>query len=224
MELWVEMQKNEKIKLLYGTGNPAKLDVMRRRMRDLNIEILGLKDFKEKAPDVPEDGNTPLENARQKALAYYDFYGMPVFSCDSGLYLEAVPRELQPGVHVRNVGGKYLTDEEMLAYYAGLAKRYGDLRARYRNAICLVMDRAHVYEAMDDTLASEEFLITAVPCAEVRHKGFPLDSLSVSVRTGKYFYEMDEEQTDELAVWNGFSQFFRRHLPFGRADREQERT
>ena len=174
MELWAEMQKNEKIKLLYGTGNPAKLDVMRRRMRDLNIEILGLKDFKEKAPDVPEDGNTPLENARQKALAYYDFYGMPVFSCDSGLYLKAVPRELQPGVHVRNVGGKYLTDEEMLAYYAGLAKRYGDLRARYRNAICLVMDRAHVYEAMDDTLASEEFLITAVPCAEVRHKGFPL--------------------------------------------------
>ena len=58
MELWVEMQKNEKIKLLYGTGNPAKLDVMRRRMRDLNIEILGLKDFKEKAPDVPEDGNS----------------------------------------------------------------------------------------------------------------------------------------------------------------------
>ena len=52
MELWAEMQKNEKIKLLYGTGNPAKLDVMRRRMRDLNIEILGLKDFKEKLKEV----------------------------------------------------------------------------------------------------------------------------------------------------------------------------
>ena len=205
----MEVRKTDKKKLLYGTGNAAKLDAMRRSLSKLEIEIMGLKDMEEKPPAVPEDGNTPLENARQKALAYYEFYKIPVFSCDSGLYFEGLPQELQPGVHVRTVGGKYLTDEEMLAYYSGLAKKYGDLRARYWNAICLVTEKGLICESMGENLASEVFLLTSVPCARVRQKGFPLDSLSVSIQTGKYFYEMGQEQTDRLAIRDGFLDFFR---------------
>ena len=197
-------------KLLYGTGNPAKLESMRRRLGGLQVEILGLEDMEREAPDVPEDGCTPLENARKKALAYHQFYGIPVFSCDSGLYFEGLPEELQPGVHVRTVNGRYLTDEEMLAPYAGLAKKYGNLKARYRNAICLVLDEEHIYESMDESLASEYFLITDTPYSGIRHKGFPLDSLSVDITTGKYFYEMSDERTDQLAVEDGFLEFFRK--------------
>lgn len=199
----------EKMKILYGTGNAAKLDSMRRRLAGLNLEILGLKDMAQEAPDVPETGNTPLENARQKALAYYEAFGIPVFSCDSGLYFEGAPDEIQPGVHVRNVGGKYLTDEEMLEYYSGLAKKYGDLRARYRNAICFVLDKEHIYEAMDENMASEPFLLTAVPHSEILRKGFPLDSLSVDIETGKYFYDLSGEAMDQVAVEDGFLDFFR---------------
>lgn len=76
------------MKLLYGTGNPAKLDVMRRRLADLGIELIGLKDLGEvRLPEIIEDGKTPLENARKKAEAYFEALHMPVFSCDSGLYL-----------------------------------------------------------------------------------------------------------------------------------------
>ena len=102
------------LKLLYGTGNSAKLDAMRHRLEGLNLEILGLRDIDKRIPEVEENGVTPLENARVKAHAYYETFGMPVFSCDSGLYFEGVPEEIQPGVHVRTVNGKYLTDEEML--------------------------------------------------------------------------------------------------------------
>lgn len=206
----MEMQGNKRRTLLFGTGNAAKLDSMRRTLSGLDLEILGLSDMDRQAPPVPEDGNTSLENARQKALAYYDFYKVPVFSCDSGLYFEDLPQELQPGIHVRTVNGKYLNDQEMLAYYGGLAEKYGNLRARYRHAVCLVMDRDHIYEAMDESTASEVFLITSVPCSSVRHKGFPLDSLSVSLGTGKYFYEMSEEETDHLAVSDGVLRFFKR--------------
>ena len=31
------------MKLLYGTGNPAKLDAMRHRLAGLGIELIGLK-------------------------------------------------------------------------------------------------------------------------------------------------------------------------------------
>lgn len=200
-----------KMRLLFGTGNAAKLESMRRRLAELDLEIMGLSDMDKPAPSVPEDGATPLENARQKAIAYYDAFGMPVFSCDSGLYLEGVPEELQPGVHVRTVKGRYLTDQEMLEYYGGLARKYGDLKARYRNAICLVLNREYIHESMDDSLASKEFLLTAVPHSRIRHGGFPLDSLSVDIKTGKYFYDLDETKMDQVAVEDGFIEFFRRY-------------
>lgn len=199
------------MRLLYGTGNAAKLESMRRRLAELDLEILGLSDMDGPAPSVPEDGATPLENARQKALAYYEAFCIPVFSCDSGLYLEGVPEALQPGVHVRTVKGRHLTDQEMLEYYGGLARKYGDLRARYKNAVCLVLDRRRIYESMDDSLASKEFLLTAVPHSRILHSGFPLDSLSVDIKTGKYFYDLEETKMDQVAVEDGFIDFFRKY-------------
>ena len=119
-------------------------------------------------PEVKEDGNTPLENARLKAMAYYEAFQIPVFSCDSGLYFDNVPNEVQPGVHVRNVNGKCLSDDEMIDYYSGLVKAYGNLVARYRNAICFVMDNTHIYEAMEPSMESEKFILTDKPHSTVR--------------------------------------------------------
>lgn len=202
------------MKILFGTGNQAKLDVMRQRLAGLDLEIVGLMDMETAPPQVAEDGSTPLENARQKAQAYYRAYGLPVFSCDSGLYFEGVPEKIQPGVHVRTVNGRYLTDEEMLAHYTGLARKYGDIRAHYRNAICLVLDGEHVYETMDESVASRPFLITAAPHSAVLHKGFPLDSISKDIETGEYFYEMDEARRNQFAVEDGFVHFFREVFEF----------
>ncbi|MFR3255930.1 MAG: non-canonical purine NTP pyrophosphatase [Lachnospiraceae bacterium] len=71
------------MKLLFGTGNQAKLNVMKIRLKPLGINLIGLEDLKKEGytvPSVPETGNTPLENARQKAMAYYQVFKMPVFS------------------------------------------------------------------------------------------------------------------------------------------------
>lgn len=200
------------MKLLYGTGNPAKLSLMRKWLEPLEYELIGLKDLNLDIPDVPENGNTPLENARQKALAYYHAFQIPVFSCDSGLYFDNIPDELQPGVHVRTVNGKYLTDNEMLAYYSGLAKQYGNLTARYKNAICFVMDAAHIYEAMEPSMESEKFIITEKPHS-VLTPGFPLDSLSVDLKSGKYYYDLPAGWTKNDTVEDGILEFFRKIKP-----------
>lgn len=197
--------------ILYGTGNPAKLEAMRRRLEGLNIEIIGLRDVEGEIPKVEEDGSTPLENARKKALEYYKAFHMPVFSCDSGLYIDNISEEEQPGVHVRTVNGKYLSDDEMIEYYTGLARKYGDLTARYRNAICLVMDEENIYEAMEENMASEKFIITSKPHSTIRKEGFPLDSISLDIATGKYFYDLDENQIDLVAVEDGFLEFFKKN-------------
>lgn len=200
------------MKILYGTGNPAKLEAMRRRLEGLNIEIIGLKDIDMEIPEIEEDGTTPLENARKKALGYYQAFQIPVFSCDSGLYIENIPEEEQPGVHVRTIKGKYLTDDEMLEHYTNLAVKYGDLKARYRNAICLVLDEKHIYEAMEESMASEPFFITSKPHSSIRKEGFPLDSISIDIKTGKYFYDLEGNELDQVAVEDGFLEFFRQHL------------
>ena len=199
------------MKLLYGTGNPAKLASMKKKLKGLDIELIGLRDLNREIPSVPEDGNTPLENARQKATAYYQAFQIPVFSCDSGLYFDNVPDDIQPGVHVRTVKGKYLTDNEMLDYYSNLVRRYGNLTARYKNAICLVLDDSHIYEAMEPAMESEPFLITEKPHAKMK-KGFPLDSLSIDIRSGEYYYDLTDSDSDESEKEDGFLTFFRKVL------------
>lgn len=204
-------KRGNALQILYGTSNQGKLAAMRRALKALpNVEIIGLEDIKENLPEIEETGATPLENARLKALAYYDALKIPVFSCDTGLYFDGLPDELQPGVHVRTVRGRRLTDEEMTAYYAGLARRYGDLTARYQNAICLVLDAAHIYESMDDTLSGQPFLLTSTPHPRGREiKGFPLDCLTKNITTGEYYYDMGENCEDNVAHDNGFYSFFK---------------
>lgn len=196
------------MRVLYGTTNQAKLNSMRRITKRLGIEIIGLKELGLPLPKVEENGKNPLENARIKAECYYKAFGMPVFSCDSGLYFDGLEEELQPGIHTRRVNGKELSDEEMIAYYADLARKHGNqLIGRYRNAICFILDESHVYESMDVSLATESFVLVDMP-HENKVPGFPLDSLSVDIKTGKYYYDL-EERSVESEMEEGFYQFFK---------------
>ncbi len=193
------------ITLLYGTGNEAKLRFMRRYLEQLDLNVIGLKDIQAELPEVNESGDDPLENARIKAVAYFKATGLPTFSCDSGLYIKDVPPDLQPGVHVRNINGKCLTDDEMLAYYSALAQKMGgQMTAQYRNGICLVLSETEIYEHMGDDIAYERFVLCAIP-HEKRNPGFPLDSISKHIETGQYYYDMPKLLEDG---GEGFRAFF----------------
>lgn len=201
------------MKILYGTSNEAKISSMKKNMEFLNrkmdgkleLEIIGFNDINKTIPKVSENGSNPLENARIKALSYYKAFHIPVFSCDSGLYFANLPDEFQPGVNVRTVNGKRLNDEKMIQYYSNLAQKYGNLRAKYKNAICFIFNDEQLFELMDSSLESEEFMITSKPHSK-RRNGFPLDSLSVDIETGKYFYDLPEKSSEK--VESGFIQFF----------------
>ena len=200
------------MKLIYGTTNKAKIEFMKKHTEPLGIEILSLADVNSPKLDVNESGVTPIENAKIKALAYYRELRQPVFSCDSGLYIDGLDEARQPGAHVRSVGGRELNDEEAIAYFSSLAADFGgSITARYQHAICLVLDETRIYEHMDDDIASERFLIVEKP-HEKRNEGFPLDSLSVDIKSGKYYYDMND-RTKKLAEGDdGFAAFFQRTL------------
>lgn len=209
------------MEIIYGTGNHAKIAYMERVLRDLPLEIKGVEQaaFLKKLtlPEVAETGTTPLENARQKAESYYNLFRSPVFSCDSGLYLwdhaTGVPlaQEEQPGVCVRGREGRY-TDEELLAHYIALVRKHGQIRARYKNAICLIWNDRLRAESMAEDLWGAPFLLADRPHPK-RVEGFPLDSISLDLETGRYFYDMEEDSQDDLvSEESGFVRFFERFL------------
>ena len=201
------MQKGVTMKILYGTTNNGKLQAMKNALKEFDIALNGLNDLEGELPQIKEDGATPLENAETKARAYFEAFHIPVFSCDSGLYFEELSEEEQPGLHVRRVNGKELTDEEMIEYYAALAEKHGGkITGRYRNAIYFILDEAHHFSSMDMTIDTEPFILVTKP-HEKRVKGFPLDSLSVDIATGKYYYDLEVKDVS-TSVDDGVRAFF----------------
>lgn len=199
------------MKILYGTTNKGKLQAMKKALETFDIELIGLGDVECELPHINENGTTPLENAEIKARAYYEAFHMPVFSCDSGLYFDELEEGEQPGLHVRRINGKELTDDEMIEYYASLAERHGGrITGRYRNAIYFILDEEHHYSSMDMSIATEPFLLGTVPHPK-RVEGFPLDSLSIDIATGKYYYDLDVKDVS-TSVDDGVRAFFKEIL------------
>lgn len=195
------------MKILYGTTNKGKLQAMKAAVESLDIELIGLGDIDSELPSINENGKTPLENAEIKAKSYYEVFHMPVFSCDSGLYFDELQEEEQPGLHVRRINGKELTDDEMIHHYASLAKCHGGrITGRYRNAIYFIMDEKHHYSSMDMSIATEPFILVTEP-HQRRVEGFPLDSLSIDIESGKYYYDLEVKDVS-TSVDDGVRKFF----------------
>ena len=195
------------MKILYGTTNNGKLQAMKTAVKPLDIQLISLKDVEGELPSINESGITPLDNAEIKARAYYDAFHMPVFSCDSGLCFDELKKEEQPGIHVRRVNGKELSDDEMIGYYASLAEKYGGkITGRYRNAIYFILDEKHHYSSMDMSIATEPFVLVTKPHSK-RVEGFPLDSLSIDIGSGKYYYDLEVKDVS-TSVDEGVRKFF----------------
>ena len=207
------------MQILFGTTNKAKLDFIRDCLTCFDsLEIIGLRalDLDLTKVKIDENGKDPLENAGIKANTYYDLLqsnniDIPVFSCDSGLFIAGLPDNLQPGTHVRNVNDKYLSDDEMLDYYANIAKNMGgQMTAQYRNAICLVMTKdgeKKIYEHIGDDIDGNTFIISQTPHIK-RTPGFPIDSLSIEINSGKYYFDLGTDFVSEADIYTGYKHFF----------------
>lgn len=182
-------------KILFATGNAAKLKRFSDGLLKNKIELVSLKDINVEL-DVEENGKNAIENALIKARAYYEKTNMIVMAMDDNLFIEGIPDELQPGMYVRRVNGKRLSDEEMIEYYSNLAKEYGTngrLTARWVYGIALIVDgKEYTY-----TWSKEDFYIVSDRSDKVE-KDYPLNTISVNKKLNKYFTDMTKE--DKLSI------------------------
>lgn len=187
------------MKVLIGTTNPSKVKRFEDLLAGFDVEFCTLRDLKITAePD--ETGRDPLENAVLKAKFYARYFDV-VLCNDSGLYFEGLalndPR--QPGLHVRTPkGGARLDDEAMIGYYAALISSLGGRVSAYYLDGIAVYNRGRIFSFMDADTAvkTDSFYMVDVPSGK-RHPGWPLDSLSVVKRTGRYFADCDESEAKD---------------------------
>ena len=183
-------------KILFATGNPTKAKRFSEGLKKYNIEVLSLKDINLEM-DVEENGQTAIENALIKAKACYQETKLPTIGMDDTLYLENVPEERQPGLFVRRVNGKTLSDEEMIEHYTSIAKEFGGkIEAKWVYGLVLYDGK----EKKEYTWSKGKMIMVDTAC-EKRNPGYPLDSITVVPRFNKYTVELTEAEKKQRSLY-----------------------
>lgn len=196
--------------ILFATGNASKVARFYEKLREKGILLKSLKDVNINI-DIEENGKTAIENATIKARAYYEATKMTTMAIDDTMYIEGIPEDKQPGVYVRRVNGKRLTDEEMIEYYTNLVKTYGKdgkLNTKWILGLVIIKD-GKIYTYTDVT--SEYYLVDA-PAKDMR-EDYPLSSILVNKRANKYdIYLTEEDKKIGQADDSGFIDFIEKTI------------
>ena len=182
-------------KVLFATENESKCERFKNALLKNNIEIITINDI-DKKQDIIENGKDAIENALIKARAYAKVCDIPVFAMDDNLYIDNLPKEKQPGMYVRRVNGKRLTDDEMIEYYSNLAKVYGEkgrLTCRWVYGIAII-NNGHEYTY---TWSKEDFYIVDKPSNKI-NRGYPLNTISINKKLNKYFTDITEDDKKKI--------------------------
>lgn len=185
-------------KLLFATSNQSKINRFKKGLLENGIELLSLKDLSLNI-DIEENGKTAIENALIKARAYYNETHMSVMGMDDNLYLEGVSEDKQPGLFVRRVDGKTLTDEEMIKHYTNLVKQYGvngKLNCKWVYGLAVINEKG---EESTYTWSKGNFYMVDEP-SNIINPGYPLNSISKYKNLDKYFTEITEEDKELVKV------------------------
>ena len=179
------------IKILLGTHNTAKVKYYEQILSGLDVALVTPGELH--IVDTPrEEGRNPKENAMIKA-AFYGEYADYAIGQDAALYIRGLPFHdpRQPGLWVRRApDGHERTDAEMIEDYAALAHSLGGRMTCFYLDGWAVCAHGVTKGFMDTGAVNDVYAFDMVDRPhEGRHPGWPLDSLSINRRTGRYFVE-----------------------------------
>ena len=118
---------------------------------------------------------------------------------DDTLYMENVPLDKQPGLFVRRVNGKSLTDEEMIKYYTSLVKEYGidgRVNSKWIYGLAVINELG---EEATYTWSKDDFYMVSEP-SPIINPGYPLNSISKYKILDKYFTDITDEDKEKIRI------------------------
>ena len=128
---------NAPLRVVVATGNPHKVDEIAAALRFTGWEFVSTAELG--GWDSPEETGTTFEdNARIKAQAAHERFGIASLADDSGLVVDAL--DGAPGVYSSRYGGEEATDADnnakLLCELADVSDE--DRTARFRSVIVLI--------------------------------------------------------------------------------------
>lgn len=179
------------MKIVLASRNEKKLEELKRILKDLEIEILSLKDFPS-LQEVIEDGLTFEENALKKARYVSMMTGLPALADDSGLEVEALGGA--PGVFSARYAGENATDEENIDKLLSALRNvpFSERKARFVCCIALVYPNGEEYIFKGEIKG----FISETPRG---HQGFGYDPIFQPEGHNRTFAEMSQQEKDAIS-------------------------
>jgi inosine/xanthosine triphosphate pyrophosphatase family protein len=180
--------------VVVATHNPGKKEHYSKLFEKFFEQVFVLSDLG--ITEKPEEmGATAEENARIKAVFYAKLTGKPVFAEDASVFVDFLPEEKQPGVNVRRVGGRELTDDELLAHWEAIVSKVPEEKRTgyWHIAYCFAFPGGnHILFAIDQP---RKFFF---PPSTTRISGWPMSSLQGPIKFNKPHSELNEEEKKEF--------------------------
>lgn len=120
------------LQVLAATNNAHKVEEFRSILGDVPFEIVQPSSFDD-FPEIVEDGLTFEENACIKAVESSTFTGLPSFSDDSGLVVDAL--DGRPGIYSARYAGVDATNDERMDKLLGELEGIEDRSAKF---VCVI--------------------------------------------------------------------------------------
>ena len=178
------------MKLVLATHNDGKILEMQYALKDISVDVITLKDFPH-IDEIPETGQTLLENAFIKAKTVFNETGLPSLADDTGLEIDALSGE--PGVYSARYAGEnasYLDNcAKVLSKLDGV--RPEDRTARFRTIMAFVgKDKKFHCEGSVKGLIIDEM---------IGHNGFGYDPIFYYPKLEKTFAELKKDEKNSIS-------------------------
>lgn len=178
-------------RILLATANRDKVREIGHILSALPVRLLSLADFPD-IPEIVEDGETFLENARKKAAVAHRHTGLISLADDSGLEVEAL--DGRPGIMSRRFAGPDASyaDNNVL-----LMKQVKDLPREARRArfVCV----AALVTADGEAHFTEGELAGYIASEPRGEGGFGYDPLFYLPEYGKTVAELDADLKNRIS-------------------------
>ena len=139
-------------KLVLATQNIGKIKEFERLLAEFasDIQVLGLRDFPD-MPDIPETGESFIENSLLKARGISKFTNLPALADDSGLCIDYLNGD--PGIYSARWSGVHGDDaaniSKVLLQLEGVS--LNDRSAHFKCEVALVFPDGHKHQGREFT-------------------------------------------------------------------------
>ena len=178
------------MKLILATHNEGKTVEMQHALSHLPLEVITLNDFPH-IGDIPETGNTLVENAFIKAETVFKETGIPALADDTGLEIDVLNGA--PGVYSARYAGESATFEENCSKVIDeLSEVVPKKRtARFRTVIA--------YVNKDEKLHCEGVVNPMILDKKIGTNGFGYDSIFFYPELKKTFAELKKDEKNNVS-------------------------